>query len=329
MAPSGSDMAAPWTLPNQEFCGLYGGFNCSSLLAPLLELAAHDMQVLREPPPVSEDAGDLADALESADVATHSNDLQKPVVVPVSPLGEACTDVTPPQTPRKARVQRSKSPPGAPRENPLPPLLGALCMDSLERVGKILEADPEAAAVPFWEHEVSPPLCSAVRHGCNASIVKLLVEKRADPEMSNSRGQTPLSILASTPSSGTGNNRDLWLQGPPQRLLGNRLLPHLPESLATASPFEEQAEKLLGWSVRDGGCGHRKSLAIAEVLAAAGADPCKPDPAGNVPFDLAVTAENDHLVRFWCRRPPELATVAEDASGEELQHAAHGSKEAN
>jgi len=279
------------------------------------------MQVLGAPPPVSEAAGGLADAFESANGATSSSEPQKPAAVAFSPSREAtaCTNVTPPTTPRKTEGARFASPPGAPRENPLPPLLGALCMDSLEKVSDVLEADPEAAATPFWEHDVSPPLCSAVRHGCNASIVRLLMEKRADPDMPNSRGQTPLSILASTPS-GTGH-RELWVPGPPQRL-GNRPLPQLPDSLATTSSLDEQAEKLLGWSVRDKAGTHRKHLAVAEVLAAAGADPTQPDPAGNVPLDLAIAAENEHLVRFWCRRPPELATVTEDASGEECLNTA-------
>jgi len=332
MASGMSDVSASWSLPTQELCGFYGGFNCSSLLpgTNVLELSAHDMQVLSAPPPVSEAAGGLADAFEPANSATSNSEASTLVALAVSSMGEAaaCTDETPPATPRKAQAARSESPPGAPRENPLPPLLGALCMDSLEMVSEILQADPETAAMPFWEHGVSPPLCSAVRHGCNASIVRLLMEKRADPDMPNIRGQTPLSILASTPSNGTGHNRELWVQGPPQRL-GNRLLPQLHDGLGAALTFEEQAEKLLGWSLRDRGWVHRKSLAVAEVLAAAGADPTQPDPAGNIPLDLAVAAENDHLVRFWCRRPPELATVTEDASAEEGQNTSRAQTEAN
>lgn len=316
-------------IPTQGVSNLYGGFNCSSLLAGtnVLELAAHDMQVLGAPPPVSEAAGGLADALESANNSSSSIGTHEASALATSLGGEeARTCETPPATPRKAESARSESPPGAPRENPLPPLLGALCMDSLEKVSEILQADPEAAAMPFWEHDVSPPLCSAVRHGCNASIVRLLMDKRADPDMPNSRGQTPLSILASTPSTGAGHNRELWVQAPSQRL-GNRLLPQLPDGLGTMFSFEEQAEKLLGWSLRDRGWVHRKSLAVAEVLAAAGVDPTQPDPAGNIPLDLAIAAENDHLVRFWCRRSPELATVTEDASGEE--HIFRGPTEIN
>lgn len=318
-------------IPAQGVSNLYGGFNCSSLLAGtnVLELAAHDMQVLGAPPPVSEAAGGLADALESANGPSSSNGAHESSALMATLGGEdAGTYETPPATPRKAEITRSESPPGAPRENPLPPLLGALCMDSLEKVSEILQADPEAAAMPFWEHDVSPPLCSAVRHGCNASIVRLLLEKRADPDMPNSRGQTPLSILASTPSSGAGHNRELWVQGPSQRL-GNRLLPQLPDGLGTMFSFEEQAEKLLGWSLRDRGWVHRKSLAVAEVLATTGVDPTQPDPAGNIPLDLAVAADNDHLVRFWCRRSPELATVTEDASGEECLNIFRGTTEIN
>jgi len=313
-------------MPTQEQCGL------SSLFAGtnVLELAAHDMQVLCAPPPTSEATGGLTDVFESGNSATGNSDAHKPIALAVSSMGEAAafTYETPPATPRKAQAARSESPPGAPRENPLPPLLSALCMDSLQMVSEILQADSEAADMPFWEHDVSPPLCSAVRHGCNASIVRLLIEKGADPDMPNSRGQTPLSILASMPSIGTGHINELWAQGPPQ-LLGNRLPPELPDGLGTALSFEEQAERLLGWSPCDQGLARRKNLAVAEVLAAAGADPTQPDPAGNIPLDLAVAAENDHLVRFWCRQPPELATVTEDASGEQGHNTSRAQAEAN
>lgn len=308
------------------------GFNCSSHLARtnILELVAHDMQMRCAPPPVSETSGGLANAYESVNWATSSSEAHKPVDDVLSSSGEVagCTDETPPVTPRRDGVGSSGSPPRAPRENPLPPLLGALCMNSLERVSEVLEADPEAAAVPFWEHDACPPLCSAVRHGCNASIVRLLLEKRADPDMPNSRGQTPLSILASTPSTGIGCKGELWVQGTPQQL-GNRSLPLSPDCLATASSFEEQAEKLLGWSLREKGSEQRNAVAVAEALAAARADLAQPDPAGHVPLDLATAAGNDHLVRFWCRLAPELATVTEDGSGEEAQNTFHAQMETN
>jgi len=324
MVPSVSDMSAPWATPNQELSGTYVGLAGTNIL----ELVAHDMQMLCAPPPVSEASGGLSNAFESVNGAASSSEAHEPVDVLLSSSGEAagCTDVTPPVTPRRDGAGSSGSPPRAPQENPLPPLLGALCMNSLERVSEVLETDPEAAAIPFWEHGVCPPLCSAVRHGCNASIVRLLLEKRADPDMANSRGQTPLSILASTPSTGIGCKRELWVQGTPQRL-GNRSLPPSPDCLATTSSFEEQAEKLLGWSLRERGSEQRNTLAVAEALAAAGADLAQPDPAGNVPLDLATAAGNDQLVRFWCRLAPELATVTEDGSGEEAQHTCNAQME--
>jgi len=77
----------------------------------------------------------------------------------------------------------------------------------------------------------------------------------------------------------------------------------------------EEVDDILGWALQ----GHNTvqlSLALAEALADGGANPMEPDAIGNVPLDLAIVAENEHLVRFWRRRPLELATVQEDLWGE-------------
>jgi len=57
--------------------------------------------------------------------------------------------------------------------------------------------DPDSALFPFFDHEVEPPLCYAVKEKCSAEIVRLLLKHGADPEMMNRRNQRPAEILRS------------------------------------------------------------------------------------------------------------------------------------
>lgn len=107
---------------------------------------------------------------------------------------------------------------------------------------------------------------------------------------------------------------DLWFQGYPPRLAGEPL-PRLPDGSGIFPALGEEVDDILGWALQ----GHNTvqlSLALAEALADGGASPMEADALGNVPLDLAIAAENEHLVRFWRRRPLELATVQEDFWGE-------------
>jgi hypothetical protein len=81
----------------------------------------------------------------------------------------------------------------------MPPLLAALhaqnsaqCVESVKR---ILHEDFEAARFPFWEHDVDPPLCCAIRLGCDAEVVRLLLDNGADVHSTDKEGHTPLSML--------------------------------------------------------------------------------------------------------------------------------------
>jgi len=91
----------------------------------------------------------------------------------------------------------SRTTPPAPKAAELPPLLLALFKDSIDSVRRALEQDPDAAKSLFWEHDVEPPLCTAVRCGCSPEIVGLLLEHQADVNGVDKHGRTPLAILAS------------------------------------------------------------------------------------------------------------------------------------
>jgi len=77
----------------------------------------------------------------------------------------------------------------------MPELMYALSMDSLELVRLALAADPEAATLPFFEHECEPPLCCAVRLQCSVEIVSLLLDYGADVHDIDIKGDTPLQKL--------------------------------------------------------------------------------------------------------------------------------------
>jgi len=74
----------------------------------------------------------------------------------------------------------------------------ALQANSFQRVQAALDADPEAVLFPFWEHNVEPPLCCAVRLLCDAPIVELLLERGALLDAANVDGKMPLEVLRSS-----------------------------------------------------------------------------------------------------------------------------------
>jgi hypothetical protein len=82
-----------------------------------------------------------------------------------------------------------------------PPLMRALSQANhttrLKEVEAVLSENPEAALFPFWEHGCEPPLCFAVRVGCDAQVVELILKHGADVKAPDLLGQTPLSILHS------------------------------------------------------------------------------------------------------------------------------------
>lgn len=102
-----------------------------------------------------------------------------------------------PRTPKTKAPPRSHSPPGlVPKSKiSMPPLLKALKATSIDGVLAALKQSPTAAKEPFWDHDIEPPLCCAVRLQCSADIVKVLLDHGADPEAKDVRGHGPLEML--------------------------------------------------------------------------------------------------------------------------------------
>lgn len=107
------------------------------------------------------------------------------------PLAELFFPETPAPVGRNA--QRS-GPPARPGQTPHPDLLRALIRRNMEEVREALEAEPDAARYPFWEHGAEPPLCAAVRLRCPAPIVQLLIQHGADASSVDIRGQSPIAM---------------------------------------------------------------------------------------------------------------------------------------
>lgn len=89
----------------------------------------------------------------------------------------------------------SNQTPQAPRKAAVPRLLSALQCWDLGGVRQALDADPECAQFPFWEHALEPPLCAAVRLGCGPEIIELLIAHGAAVNAVDAKGRAPLDIL--------------------------------------------------------------------------------------------------------------------------------------
>jgi len=76
-----------------------------------------------------------------------------------------------------------------------PPMLKALQANALDQVRALVESTPKVASEPFWDHDLEPPLCCAVRLQCDASIVQALLEHGANPADADLRGRTPMYLL--------------------------------------------------------------------------------------------------------------------------------------
>lgn len=104
--------------------------------------------------------------------------------------------VASPATPRKDGKEVPT--PWAPKKQPAPQLVQALCSNSLEDVKAALADDPEAALMPIWEYDSDPPLCFAVRQLCSPGVVEFLLEAGAQVNAVDSQGLTPLHLLGLT-----------------------------------------------------------------------------------------------------------------------------------
>lgn len=117
---------------------------------------------------------------------------------------------TPPVTPRLFSCDGHIQP-SAPRRKPAPPLLQALQVNSEPMVREVIANDADAASLPFWDHNMEPPICCATRLSCDASIVSHLLEARADVNATNADGITALDMVR-RPARRRGD--DVGMSGP-------------------------------------------------------------------------------------------------------------------
>lgn len=105
-----------------------------------------------------------------------------------------------PMTPPPSRSRQLKTP-MAPKKSQMPDLMKALFEEAahglqcLPLVQAVLENDSQAAWMPFWDHDFEPPLCYAVRMGCDVEVVKLLIRYGCDVKAVNAKGNSALDML--------------------------------------------------------------------------------------------------------------------------------------
>lgn len=152
------------------------------------------------------------------------------------------------------------------------PLLLGLQRNCWKQVRRVLEADPEAAKLPFLEQRFEWPLCAAIRLGCSEEIVRLLTENGAEADVTNGMGLSPLQVLSS--------GAHAILAAPPLDL--------------RAAPGTAE------WTARMRELAAERELGVATALLRAGADPeaSYGGPGRGHPssLELARRAGKDHLV---------------------------------
>jgi hypothetical protein len=86
----------------------------------------------------------------------------------------------------------------------------ALITKSVDKVQAVLEGNPGCALDVFWDCDQEPPLCFAVRIGCDSRIVQLLLEHGADIRLEDVHGQTALEVLHMTTSTNDWHMAPEW-----------------------------------------------------------------------------------------------------------------------
>lgn len=156
------------------------------------------------PPPPEIDATALS-AFLPASVESESRAFSPSPTTPRqgSP-GKRAAAMSPPQTPRRGPCHIAT--PGAPKKQKRPLLMQVLQLaiqglDNLDKVRAVLALDADAALEPFWDYDMEPSLCCAVRCGCSAEVIELLIKHGARVGDVNSKGQSPLDLLGSCRAS--------------------------------------------------------------------------------------------------------------------------------
>jgi len=97
------------------------------------------------------------------------------------------------QTPPPSRPQSWSPPPVR-----VSPLQRALRRSSIAQVEAVLQEDPNAAMRPFFDQYFDLPLLQAVRYGCGADVIRLLLSFGAEVNDAEASGRGSLSALCHT-----------------------------------------------------------------------------------------------------------------------------------
>jgi len=125
--------------------------------------------------------------------------------------GESFEVAEMPDTPHQKHSPMRSTPPGAPKMQRMPLLMRALQKNSTELVQDAIQAEPDVARFPFWDHEIEPPLCFAVRRKCKPEIIELLLLHGADRDSKDRQGRSPADILRSMRTIGRAAYPDIGM----------------------------------------------------------------------------------------------------------------------
>lgn len=195
----------------------------------------------------------------------------------------------------------------------------ALLSGGVVQVQEELERDLQAAAMPFLEHEVEPPLHFALRTGCDVEKVRLLLRHKADVNARDVLGRTPLTLLCSQAElccRMQGQYYKTLDEGPLKFAMGWQITSAPPTELTAGLAAQPSAawtppsmthlmplEHGKGKTIIDPYADEKvRVLDLAACLMMAGAHTCFPDSRGRTPVQLASAsgqADFAQLVQYY------------------------------
>lgn len=148
--------------------------------------------------------------------------------------------------------------------------------------------------MPFFDHGCEPVLCAAVRLGCSAEIVRMLITAGAAINSSDSMGRSPIQILTARPCL----PQAIKAPFPGTELWDDSFGPKMWQGVSCIDTPE-----LKSWRHAESlACDESKknSATIADLLLKAGATVELNDCDGDrSPFELARVTGNEHLISLF------------------------------